>query len=297
MASRVRSLLVVSVVLVFVGVTPVRADDEDSDDDYYESVPKFIWNGNGANQFDKDVDACRVGEKDIAGGTYKFKTVEAGADADTKICVFTTPDKDTDKREIRRLHVCKDGVEANFPRKGKLMCRCKGDECKAKKDPATATAAPPPDNSQRCTQVTKPTAATIANAKKLADASYTDADNKGWTKRYDDMKAKVQAEQYKKMKEKYGANLKTNGFPEFDPSDLCPGANDVRIGALCGSDAGDFAAANNVAGYAEKPKDCTWHHHEDLGRFQLVKTSWHEKFPHTGGRAIWMKTFGMKTYP
>lgn len=36
-----------------------------------------------------------------------------------------------------------------------------------------------------------------------------------------------------------------------------------------------------------KPTGFTWHHHQNTGYFQLVKTSIHQPVGHTGGRAIW----------
>jgi len=49
----------------------------------------------------------------------------------------------------------------------------------------------------------------------------------------------------------------------------------------------DFKAANSIAGYSSTPKGYTWHHHQDYGRMQLVKTSIHSKTGHTGGWSIW----------
>lgn len=40
-----------------------------------------------------------------------------------------------------------------------------------------------------------------------------------------------------------------------------------------------------AAGY--KPKGYTWHHHEELGKMQLVETRIHQSTPHRGGKAIW----------
>ena len=37
----------------------------------------------------------------------------------------------------------------------------------------------------------------------------------------------------------------------------------------------------------DKPDGCTWHHHEEQGRMQLVDTEVHAKTPHIGGRSIW----------
>ena len=35
------------------------------------------------------------------------------------------------------------------------------------------------------------------------------------------------------------------------------------------------------------PERYTWHHHEDLGRMQLVDSEIHAKTPHIGGRSLW----------
>lgn len=40
-----------------------------------------------------------------------------------------------------------------------------------------------------------------------------------------------------------------------------------------------------ASGY--KPKGYTWHHHEELGKIQLVETRIHQSTPHRGGKAIW----------
>ncbi|VVB65065.1 Salmonella virulence plasmid 65kDa B protein [uncultured archaeon] len=87
-------------------------------------------------------------------------------------------------------------------------------------------------------------------------------------------------------------------FAEFSKDELYPhGVNDVNIGALRGSRAKDFAAANKIAGYSETPKGYTWHHHQDLGRIQLVEESVHAKrvegHDHWGGVSIWQKVFNM----
>ncbi len=38
---------------------------------------------------------------------------------------------------------------------------------------------------------------------------------------------------------------------------------------------------------AETPDGFTWHHHQELGRMQLVDTSTHLRTGHTGGKEIW----------
>jgi len=44
------------------------------------------------------------------------------------------------------------------------------------------------------------------------------------------------------------------------------------------------------------PTALTWHHHEDLGRFVLLKKSNHAEAPHWGGRSIWKRAFNV-SYP
>jgi hypothetical protein len=35
------------------------------------------------------------------------------------------------------------------------------------------------------------------------------------------------------------------------------------------------------------PPGLTWHHHQDLGRMQLVDETQYKLFKHTGGMSIW----------
>lgn len=49
----------------------------------------------------------------------------------------------------------------------------------------------------------------------------------------------------------------------------------------------DFDAANQAAGLTETPAGYTWHHHQDIGRMQLVPSDLHAKTGHTGGASIW----------
>jgi hypothetical protein len=107
------------------------------------------------------------------------------------------------------------------------------------------------------------------------------------------------------------SNPSVNAFPKFKPEQMCEtgGPTDVNIGMPCGSREADFAAANNIAGLANTPVydgkdgrrnipnlDCVWHHHEDLGRMQLVKKSAHKEH-HTGGVKIWETAMGIPDYP
>ena len=89
------------------------------------------------------------------------------------------------------------------------------------------------------------------------------------------------------------------GWPKFEKDELYPfGPNDLNIGSLCGTRNKDFAAANEMAGYPSTPKDYTWHHHQDLGRMQLVATKAHAPknktshgHNHFGGVSVWNAVF------
>jgi RHS repeat-associated protein len=96
--------------------------------------------------------------------------------------------------------------------------------------------------------------------------------------------------------EKKFVEANTGGFDDFSHALYTEGPNDVNIGLLRGSDPADFAAANKAAGYKSTPAGYTWHHHEDLGRMQLVRTDVHAAASHSGGRSIWKKVFGIKDY-
>ncbi len=97
-------------------------------------------------------------------------------------------------------------------------------------------------------------------------------------------------------------SMSTDEFATFDKDDILV---DVNIGMLRGSRERDFAAADAIlrkrwgAG-AARPDDYTWHHHQDLGRMQLIRTSVHDKKtrhwgPHYGGVSIW-KQAGLPGY-
>ena len=156
-------------------------------------------------------------------------------------------------------------------------CRCAdGQTCYSQSPPA-------PENSPRCTQEAAPKKRTKAeadaeSAKNKAKAAKAD---KQFTKDY-----KATADEY------------ANETCAFKPADFYPDApSDLNIGFLCGKLESDFAAANNLAGLPKTPDGWVWHHHEEMGRMQLVSKAAHKKCPHTGGVKIWSETIGMKDYP
>ena len=94
--------------------------------------------------------------------------------------------------------------------------------------------------------------------------------------------------------ERSGVIFDEEGFPDF--SDYLyegvdkfgnPIKSDVNIGRLLDkSPQKHFDLANKKAGLKETPDGYTWHHHQDSGRMQLVRTSKHRATGHTGGAAF-----------
>jgi hypothetical protein len=198
------------------------------------------------------------------------------------------------ERSVKKLMVCSDKTEANQMHKGHAMCR----KPKKKDTPSDDCLNIGPDPDNRCRPAKPVTKRTKAQAKQLSDQNEAAAreNHADIVKKYNDAKEKIRDEQAKANQKKY-KDPSATGFPAFDVKDLCEdGPNDVNIGVLCGFDDGDFAAANNLAGYEKTPPKCTWHHHQDLGRFVLLKQTNHAEWFHWGGRAIWKRAFEVK-YP
>lgn len=60
---------------------------------------------------------------------------------------------------------------------------------------------------------------------------------------------------------------------------------DPALAAGLGLSAGDVARLPTMR---RPPEGYTWHHHQDVGRMQLVSSQLHDLAnPHTGGMAIW----------
>lgn len=68
---------------------------------------------------------------------------------------------------------------------------------------------------------------------------------------------------------------------------------DVNVGSLTGSRSSDEKLANALAGLDKTPSTHTWHHHEDLGRMQLVEKTKHAKTGHTGGYNLYSKALAI----
>lgn len=85
---------------------------------------------------------------------------------------------------------------------------------------------------------------------------------------------------------KTGVPFDSDGFPDFKDHLYKDGINEVMI-TPTGDRLADVAAANNAASYSSTPKNYTWHHHQNTGRMQLVKSVVHLKTGHTGGYKLW----------
>jgi hypothetical protein len=200
---------------------------------------------------------------------------------------------------------CPKGRSAPTPRK-KPFCPAKNADnpvCKAKQAP------PGIEKSARCTQqparsVTKAEAAQKSrdNQKQLT----SNATGKEIAGRYAKALAEITKDEEDKRAIRTGRDHTGKEFPKFTDKDMCEtnGPTDVNIGMPCGSREADFAAANNMAGLAQTPSfedapniDCVWHHHEELGRMQLIKRKAHQDEPHTGGVKVWEQAMGIPDYP
>jgi hypothetical protein len=72
---------------------------------------------------------------------------------------------------------------------------------------------------------------------------------------------------------------------------------DVDIKQLSGRRLDDYDAANRLAGWRSTPKGYRWHHHQALGRMQLVPEELHKFVGHTGGAAVYKHVTGVARYP
>jgi RHS repeat-associated protein len=89
-----------------------------------------------------------------------------------------------------------------------------------------------------------------------------------------------------KVHPKTGVPFDKAGFPDFSNHLYKGGINEVKI-APTGNRLTDAIEANKVAGYGFTPKGYTWHHHQSIGKMQLVETKIHSQTGHTGGFELW----------
>ena len=82
----------------------------------------------------------------------------------------------------------------------------------------------------------------------------------------------------------------SKGFPDFTPylHQGAPNGPTQKI-VLTGDRLLDEAAANAKAGLSATPDGYSWHHNEDLGVMQLIRTDVHKAFAHNGGFAIYRR--------
>lgn len=94
----------------------------------------------------------------------------------------------------------------------------------------------------------------------------------------------------------YALRFDKNGFPILKPSTRnTPDENRYVTITMTGKYPKDFAAADKKAGINEafrKKHKLTWHHHQNMGRMELIPKSLHDNVKHTGGSAVFRKKFG-----
>jgi len=271
----------------------------------YKPTKKYKSSSGSGKIFDTPEAACQDSVAGLAKNGNKQTLVKVGPGSSewSDTCVLKPADgKVWDQTDaITVLEKCQDGTDSHSSNNSgtidSQVCAC---------DPAKGCPVTPPttddcaaaDQDDRCYQDPKAAKRTQQQADRMSAA------NKAKTQRtHGDMAAKYKAaedeirgEQEKVNRARY-KNATAKGFPEFSPGDLCKAqVNQVNIGMLCGFDEGDFKAANALAGYDSTPKDCTWHHSEDLGQFVLLNRSNHAESPHWGGRSIWKRAFNVP-YP
>ena len=325
--------------LVVVGIVSVLAvaavlAQPNADQQYTTGAVKYR-HGSVGKLYDKPEPPCqeRVTELGKMGTKVTLARTKPG-DEHSMICVFRYSDgSQSDYPNIQKRMICADGTEAISKDKSgtwkSLGCPCdpaKGcpqtgsgsakppDRCEQfRNDPACTAKKSPPgaERSDRCTQ--KPA---YKNGKKLKPKSLVKRDssanraavgkqNPKLQREYGKARREIEDDLIAKKEDKTGdVKGRRDVWEKFGPEDMCEGSegyNDVNIGMSCGTYDGDFAAANNVAGLGEKPPGCTWHHHQDLGRMQLVKDTAHTPGKggpaHTGGLAVWRKVFDVKSTP
>jgi len=79
---------------------------------------------------------------------------------------------------------------------------------------------------------------------------------------------------------KTGVPFDKDGYPDFRAAGVVQ--KEVKI-KFSGNRNKDVLLANQRAGLSKRPKDHTWHHHQDGTTMQLVPKTIHEQTGHTGG--------------
>ena len=100
-----------------------------------------------------------------------------------------------------------------------------------------------------------------------------------------------------KLHPKTNVPFDAQGYPSFSEHLYIKNGKsvDVNIEQLIGNRKLDEKLANAAAGFDQTPESYIWHHHQDLGRMQLVKKDIHDKTGHTGGYSIYSKALGIAT--
>jgi hypothetical protein len=284
--------LLLVLVSVFVLQAAVAAAD-----DYVDGTTVYRWSG-VATEFPTPEAACKAGVAELAknGNKQEFLSVKAGTDDKSMSCVLRDllakpPSVWTQQNLVAKLVKCPPTTSVrSVDNSGTFASqRCHCDDavhgCPGAAPPPQAPAGRPVKPEDLCKQ-------TPADAQARAPVSPADAT--AWSGELAALRGSNR--HGRAMQQRYAAAAKIvdanhAGFEEFAPKDFYPGRpSDINIGQLCGSYLEDFRAANAIAGLKCTPIGYTWHHHEDLGRMQLVKTSKHRR-SHGGGVAIWKEAF------
>jgi hypothetical protein len=300
---------------------------------WYE--PTLVYKSAGLKEEKTPEAACKASAADLTahGQKNEFVRVKPGSTAFTITCMLRDLDQKPPKvwpqeNNVEKIPMCLDGTKAvSWDNSGTFASqKCKCDPvagcpedrsapaeraaftcpkqnashpvCKAKKKQR-----PEPRCTQQRAHAVNHNA--VAMQSKFNQASLTkDRSSSAATAKYNAALDKIRKDEEDKKAIRTGKDHTGKEFPKFTKADMCDtgGPTDVNIGSLCGTREEDFAAANNMVGLGKTPTsteapnlDCVWHHHEELGRMQLVRRSAHNE-QHTGGVKVWQEAFGVD-YP
>jgi hypothetical protein len=296
-------------------------------DQWYE--PKQTYKSAGLPEKDTPEAACKASAADLNAHDQTRKETyvshKNGSSAFSITCMLRdkTGKVWPQDNNVTRVFTCDDGSSAvSWNNSGTVesqKCRCDP----AKGCPKNKQALPPPvfacpesnrkldackdreerdaNETKRCTQQperNRTRKEIMDDSKANKDGLSSNRQKRAAIDKYNAALDDIRKDERNKREMRTGVDQKGTEFPKFKQEDMCPTGlpTDINIGSLCGNREDDFAAANNLVGHSKTPPDCVWHHHEELGRMQLVKKKAHESQPHTGGVAVWKQAFGVD-YP
>jgi RHS repeat-associated protein len=170
--------------------------------------------------------------------------------------------------------------------------------------PAPTPAVASADDKAKPAETEKPTGTTTTQTKIKASAKELESAQQEEIATVRKIVSNKKLPTLRKMYNEEKARVDPQELAKFRKEDV---VYDVNIGVPRGSYEADFEAADRLAKITPEWREAhglTWHHHQTLGRMQLVRKSIHNKIAgknqeHTGGIAVWQNMQGLKSgdYP